>query len=323
MDDNYEYIRKKLEESTSNTMFCYVQGPTGPKGDIGLAGEKGIPGERGLQGEIGPTGPTGPKGENGPTTINVGLTETGDFDTDAEVTNVGTEKDVILNFKIPKGIPGEKGEQGIKGEQGPRGLPGEIGRSEIITIDETITIESNEQAEVQDDKEGLIHHLTFYIPKGEQGLQGIQGVEGPKGDPGGISAYGERYSNTNQQFHVLANNDTIMPLEQTGPSLSTTYDSSYTIEVNKQGTYLVSYFLNVAPSVDTNYVVSVEVMGAKIPASSIKVEGKANSINNVSGSIFLSLVEFDEVNLVITSEQDADLIFNGTTNGRLSIIKIN
>ena len=149
-----------MEKVTSNINYCYVQGPTGP------------------------IGPTGPKGENGPTTIDVGTTETGDPDTQAMVTNVGTNKDVILNFKIPRGTLGDKGEQGEQGPIGPRGLPGEIGRSEVITIDGTEIINPGEDASVQDDKEGLIHHLTFYIPRGEQGKQGIQGVSGPQGEQG-------------------------------------------------------------------------------------------------------------------------------------------
>ena len=49
---------------------------------------------------------------------------------------------------------------------GPRGFPGEIGISEVITIDGTETVEPNEEAQVQDDFDRNIHHLTFYIPKG-------------------------------------------------------------------------------------------------------------------------------------------------------------
>lgn len=52
------------------------------------------------------------------------MTETGEPDTQAMAINTGTNKDVILNFKIPKGTPGDKGEQGEIGPQGPRGLPG-------------------------------------------------------------------------------------------------------------------------------------------------------------------------------------------------------
>lgn len=182
----YEKIKKKIEDCNKNIKYRYIQGPTGPKGE---------PGKQGL------IGPTGPKGENGPTTIQVGTTETGEPGTEVEITNVGTDKDVILNFKIPRGIPGEIGPQGETGPVGPRGLPGEIGISEVITIDGTETVEPDELAEVQDDFDRNIHHLTFYIPKGEkgetgpmgpqgpQGLQGEQGKVGPqgeKGDPGSL-----------------------------------------------------------------------------------------------------------------------------------------
>ena len=102
-DDNYERAKRKIEEANKNLKLCYVQGPTGPQG------------------------PQGPRGENGPTTIDVGTTETGDYGTDAMVTNVGTNKDAILNFKIPRGIPGEQGLKGEKGDTGPQGPQGEKG----------------------------------------------------------------------------------------------------------------------------------------------------------------------------------------------------
>ena len=168
-NDNYDKIRKKIEECNKNIKYQYIQGPTGPKGD---------------KGDIGEIGPTGPKGEDGPTTIEVGITETSEPETEAIVTNVGTNKDVILNFKIPRGLPGEKGEQGETGPIGPRGLPGEIGISQVITIDGTETLEPDEPAEVQDDFDANIHHLTFYIPKGEKGEQGSVGPQGPQGPVG-------------------------------------------------------------------------------------------------------------------------------------------
>ena len=93
-------------------------GPIGPQGEIGPKGDMGLQGPKGDRGDI---GPTGPKGENGPTTITVGQTETVEPTSLAEVTNTGTNKDVILNFKIPKGATGE---MGPKGEVGPRGPAG-------------------------------------------------------------------------------------------------------------------------------------------------------------------------------------------------------
>ena len=79
---------------------------------------------------IGPTGPTGPAG---PATITVGTTTTGVPGTDALVTNVGTDENVILDFTIPEGEIGPTGPAGAigptgpAGEIGPTGPAGEIG----------------------------------------------------------------------------------------------------------------------------------------------------------------------------------------------------
>ena len=86
---------------------------------------------------VGPTGPTGPQG---PASIAVGVTTTTDPGTNASVTNVGTDDNVILNFNIPRGETGPIGPQGIPGTEGPTGPTG---------------------------------------PTGPQGLQGIQGPTGP------------------------------------------------------------------------------------------------------------------------------------------------
>ena len=86
----------------------------------------------------------------------------------------------------PTGPKGEKGDQGERGPIGPQGFPGEIGISEVITIDGTETISSDEDAEVQDDKIGTVHHLTFYIPQGPKGDAGPQGPQGLPGQDGKI-----------------------------------------------------------------------------------------------------------------------------------------
>lgn len=132
-NDNYDRIKKKIEEERERCKYCYIQGPRGEKGE---------------------------RGERGPATIKVGKVETIEPTLPAEVINTGTAEDVILDFKIPKGDKGEEG------EMGPRGLPGEIGRTEHIAIDETETLEPGEEAQVMDTFEDWVHHLTFQIPKG-------------------------------------------------------------------------------------------------------------------------------------------------------------
>ena len=49
-NDNYERIKKRIEEEQKKYKQCYIQGPTGPKGDSGIQGPKGDTGEQGPQG---------------------------------------------------------------------------------------------------------------------------------------------------------------------------------------------------------------------------------------------------------------------------------
>lgn len=161
-----EEIRKKIKEEQKRHRYHYVMGPKGEKGEKGDAGE---------------IGPTGPRGNAGPASIKIGNVETVSFDTNASITNSGTDEDLILDFKIPKGDKGDAGEKGEKGDTGPRGLPGETGRTEHISVDETETINPDEEAQVLDTFENMVHHLTFYVPKGEKGDKGDVGPTGPAG----------------------------------------------------------------------------------------------------------------------------------------------
>ena len=175
--NDYERIRKKIEDEREKYKFCYLQGPTGPKGEkgnIGPQGERGIP---------------------GPASIDVGITETVESFENAKVENVGTNKDVILNFKIPRGeqgidgkigpqgIPGPKGEKGDMGPQGIKGEKGEQGPS-TIQIGNIETIEPTEEAEVINVGTPVDVVLEFKIPRGEKGDIGPQGERGLPGETG-------------------------------------------------------------------------------------------------------------------------------------------
>lgn len=96
---NYKKIMQKIEKDQKCKPVCCF-GPTGP---------------------MGPTGPIGPTGPAGPTTISVGSTTTSNPGTEAHVTNVGTNRDAILNFDIPSGAKGDIGPIGPTGPTGPTG----------------------------------------------------------------------------------------------------------------------------------------------------------------------------------------------------------
>lgn len=147
-NDNCNKNRRNLEECNNNFKYIFVQGATGPTGPSGV---QGLIGEQGPTGPQGVEGPQGPKGDSGPATIEVGITETGEPDTESLVTNVGTNQEVVLNFKIPRGSPGLEGKIGPTGPQGVKGEQGDTGPQGI---------------------------------PGEKGEQGPQGPKGDKGDPG-------------------------------------------------------------------------------------------------------------------------------------------
>lgn len=90
-----------------------IQGATGATGPQGDRGPQGLQGERGLQGLQGPKGNDGAAGAAGAAaTIKVGVVTTGAAGTAAKVTNSGTTSAAVLDFVIPQGPKGDKGEQG-------------------------------------------------------------------------------------------------------------------------------------------------------------------------------------------------------------------
>ena len=92
------------------------KGDTGPQGPKGNTGEQGPKGDAGEQGPQGPIGPQGPKGDAGIAAgIYVGSVTTGEAGSQASVTNVGNASAAILNFSIPRGDKGAKGEAGEDG----------------------------------------------------------------------------------------------------------------------------------------------------------------------------------------------------------------
>ena len=369
--NDWERIRKKIEEERKKYQLCYVQGPTGPKGEqgnVGPQGDRGIPGpasidvgitetiepfeeakvenvgtiedvilnfkiprgQQGLEGKIGPQGIPGPKGEKGdigpqgikgergdqgPSTIQIGNIETIEPTEEAEVINVGTPVDVVLEFKIPKGE---------KGDIGPRGLPGEIGRTEHITIDETETLEPGEPAQVMDTFENWVHHLAFLIPKGEKGDVGERGPQGPAGPPGTefVSSYGIRYSMTNTQLNLPQGIDTIIPLPEKGTAFLTEYPDNNSIKIKENGVYLISYSLCGATNEDCSLTTSVRANDILQPATNTTSEFQAQIINCISGSTIVSLNKDDLVTLNVKPSMTVNIIFNGSTSAVLSVTKI-
>ncbi len=122
-----------------------------------------------LDGKVGPIGPQGIQGNVGPTgpapILDIGNVETTLPSENAKVTISGGEGKYTLNFSIPQGIQGERGEIGPQGPKGDQGLVGPQG-------------DTGPQG-----PQGLTGNEGPVGPQGERGLQGDKGEKGDKGDP--------------------------------------------------------------------------------------------------------------------------------------------
>lgn len=150
-----------------------------------------------LQGAQGPDGKAA--------TITVGTVSTGEPGTQVSVTNSGTATDAILNFTIPRGEKGLRGDTGPtgpkgdpgktgpagptgpQGDPGAKGDPGDAGKSATIKIGVVSATEPGGNPTVENVGSATDAVFNFTLPRGEAGPAGEQGLigpEGPQGEPG-------------------------------------------------------------------------------------------------------------------------------------------
>lgn len=207
----------------------------------------------------------------------------------------------------PQGSTGPTGPQGIQGNTGPQGIQGIIGP----------TGPTGPQGEIG--PQGLKGETGEQGPRGNIGPQGPTGV---KGDKGGVAAYAERYMHTKKTQTIEANTETVVELDVTGPSLAISYNPEYAITIHEIGTYKIDYFLTVEPLVDTLLTIGIKRNDSIITGSDISGDGIINYFTELSGTIITELNPDDVLTLVIKSSANTNLSFNGSTNGKLNIIKL-
>lgn len=134
-------------------------------------------------------------------TVSVGTTTTAsDPTTPAAVTNSGTDKDVVLNFTIPRGLQGPQGIQGVQGIQGEKGDAFAIQKvySSIaemnadysgtdVQIGQFVMIDTGSVEDPDTGKlyvKGLQAYEFIVDLSGAQGIQGPQGIQGVQGERG-------------------------------------------------------------------------------------------------------------------------------------------
>lgn len=216
----------------------------------------------------------------------------------------------------PKGEKGDKGEQGDRGEQGfpgERGLQGEIGPKG----DKGDRGEQGLQG--LPGERGLQGEIGPTGPRGDIGPQGPTGV---KGDPGGVAAFAERYARAKKTQSIQANTETIIELDNNGPLFNAAYNHENAIMITEIGTYKIEYFLTLEPLIDTILTIGVYKNNTLIPGSDISGDGTSDYFTQLSGHIIVELQPDDVLTLVLKTDKTADVSFNGSTNAKLSIIKL-
>lgn len=163
-------------ESNPQRAYFKLKNTGGPKGD------KGDTGERGPQGATGPQGPAGLSAS-----VRVGSTTTLNPGADATVTNSGDSHNAVLDFGIPTGAQGPKGDTGSQGPRGPQGFQGpkgDTGAAATVQVGNTNTGAPGTNAQVTNVGTQYNAKLNFTIPRGDKGETGSQGPQGPKGADG-------------------------------------------------------------------------------------------------------------------------------------------
>lgn len=251
---------------------------------------------------VGPTGPTGPAG---PATITVGNTTTGDPGTIANVTNVGTNENAILNFTIPAGVQGATGPEGPTGPTGPRGLTGPQGSIGL---------------------QGPAGPTGPTGPAGAQGAQGVQGVQGPAGPTGptgpSLSTFGRKYDNATNSLSLEANIAQNVALGSTGPTNNVTTATQNTLTITQNGVYLVEYFFSGSSSVNTELTLEVKQNSVPIGSTTIEKNVTASTETDFVGSTINSFSAGDEIGLTLQSSQAATITPASGTNAYLNITRL-
>ena len=255
---------------------------------------------------VGPTGPTGPQG---PASIAVGVTTTTDPGTNASVTNVGTDDNVILNFNIPRGETGPIGPQGIPGTEGPTGPTGPQGLQGL---------------------QGIQGPTGPTGPAGPQGLQGLQGIQGPTGPTGptgpagptAIETYGRKYNTSTDNISLETNVAQNIPLGNNGPTNNITTATQNTLTITENGVYLVEYGFSGSSSTNATLTVEVNQNANAISGTSIVKTVTANNNTDFNSSTINSFAVGDEIGLSINSSTAATITPANGTNAYLNIVRI-
>ena len=127
---------------------------------------------------------------------------------------------------------------------------------------------------------------------------------------------------TKKTQELQADVETVIQLDMTGPIFNATYTEPYSITINEVGVYKIDYLVTVEPLVDVVLTIGVNRNDSMINGSDISGDGTADYFAELSGTVITQLLPDDVLTLVMRGDKVANLSFNGSTNAKLSIIKL-
>lgn len=116
----------------------------------------------------------------------------------------------------------------------------------------------------------------------------------------------------------MANTETVVVLNITGLFIR----QKMRLHFLRVGAYKIDYFLTTDPKTEMVLTIGVNCNNTLISGSDISGDGIADYFTQLTGIIIVELVPDDVLTLVIKVDRITRLSFNGSTNTKLSIIKL-
>ena len=304
------------EQSDIISQSDTLVGPPGPPGPQGPAGQDGVDGQaatitvgstttgaagtnasvtnsgttsaavlnftipRGETGETGETGPVGPAGQDGldgaAATITVGSVITVDPEYPATVNNSGTTSAAVLDFEIPRGVPGETGPAGRDGVDGTDGVDGQAA---TITVGTTTTLPAGSSATVTNSGTTSAAVLDFGIPQGPQGFTATVLFTGASSSDVALS---ENVSNFDYvEIYGYESGNRPVYLKIIGPALNVKFSLS--------GIFFVNNTLYVRTRTYT-FTSNTQITASTSDLAEVQIKASGNTVNSGYNGITITKV---------------------------------
>ncbi len=161
-------------------------------------------------------------------------------------------------------------------------------------------------------------------PTGATGATGPTGPTGPAGpaSTSSIEAYGSKYDTTSNNINLTANQESTVPLGNTGPVSNIESTSTNALTITEDGTYKIDYLFQGSSSAAITLTLELTKSTTPIVSSSITKDIEANKDVTLSGSIIIDLQTDDEIGLGLEGSSDATISPTDGTSAYINIIKL-